>query len=374
MKKLFLSALIFFFLLGCKKDIYKPMLLTNSSDKSTKQATGSLLLNKLDYFKLLTHEFLTSAKNSQDFKKWIYESCYAQDSGDYYVPVYDLLDKNERLGYCYWDVNKANYIREEIVDKIKEIDVLNDEIYGSPIVFVTSLEDINIDSLSMNIPITNPIACIGLEYDSITTYCPGYSIDFKDSLICVSTTIDENYAWSHDVWVFGQEEPGVENGIVNLGNNLNFFLSRVDGAAEYGGIVKVSNISKLESWVGGKLEFSFYVYGGAGTQLSYVKFPRIKRKHFKDQNWYDYNSFLFYWNRANIGDWQIEGWIERDGGKSSAISVSIPPPPNYPGPSITLSIPAEDRDDDCGRKIVQFSDPITTIYPISYMSFKRKSL
>lgn len=277
------------------------------------------------------------------------------------------------MGYYYWDRNKASYIREEILDKIKEIDILNNVNYTAPMVFIPFLEDINLDSLIKNIPLANPKACIGLEYDTLTTYCPGYDLDWKDSLINILTIIDEDYAWGHDVWVFSQEEAGVDGSTANFLNFSGDSYSRVDGGAEYGGIVKVDNIGKIESWIAGKLEFSFYIYGSNGTQIHSMKLPPVKRKNFKNQAWYDYNIFLFNWNRANIGDWQIEGWIERDGGKSSSINVTIPPPPGYPGPSISISMPSEDEDDDCGRKIVQFSDPITTVYPISYMNFKRKN-
>lgn len=374
MKKLLrISLLISIFFVSCKKEMYETKVSNEVKNKIENKSFVNNTLTKLDYFKLLAQEFLTSAKNSQEFKKWLYESCYAQDSGDYYISVYDLLSKNEDLGYYYWDRNKASYIREEIIDKIKEIDVLNNDCYTAPIVFIPFLEDINLDSLTKNIPLANPKACIGMEYDTTTTYCPGYDLDWKDSLNSISTIIDEEYAWTHEVWVFSQEEAGVESGTVSLTSVLNTSTSRIDGGAEYGGIVKVNSLGQLESWIAGKLEFTFYVYNPSGTQISYIKFPGVKRKNFKNQAWYDYNSFLFYWNRATIGDWQIEGWIERDGGNSSPISVSIPPPTGYPGPNVSITIPSENLDDDCGRKIVQFSDPISTVYPISYMNFKRKN-
>jgi hypothetical protein len=148
---------------------------------------------------------------------------------------------------------------------------------------------------------------------------------------------------------------------------------RFDGQIENGGIIQVTNISAIESWVANRLEFRYYVYSSNGTKVKDKSFGRWKRKHFKDLKWHDFNDFLFYWNVSNIGNWNVEGWIEEDGGQSASIQYTIPPPPGQPGVGVSVNIPSRQRDDNMGQTIIQFSDPITTVYGISYANIKRKN-
>lgn len=67
-----------------------------------------------------------------------------------------------------------------------------------------------------------------------------------------------------------------------------------------------------------------------------------------------------------------EKWIERDGGKSNAITISIPPASGTNAPAITVNIPSEERDDDLGLATVQFTDNIDQVYNISYANIKRR--
>jgi hypothetical protein len=106
------------------------------------------------------------------------------------------------------------------------------------------------------------------------------------------------------------------------------------------------------------------------------KFSKTKRKYFKDGKWYDFKAFIVNWNIFNLGQFHFEKWIERDGGRSASISIPLPgiaatsSTPAIPGATVT--VPSEDRDDDLGLQIVQFSDNLSQIYSISYMDFKRK--
>ena len=67
-----------------------------------------------------------------------------------------------------------------------------------------------------------------------------------------------------------------------------------------------------------------------------------------------------------------EKWIERDGGKSASITISIPPPPGSSGVTTTVSFPSKERDDDMGLTTIQFTDNINQVYNISYANIKRK--
>jgi hypothetical protein len=129
---------------------------------------------------------------------------------------------------------------------------------------------------------------------------------------------------------------------------------------------------KIESWVHGKLEFKYFVISSNGTKIKEKGFGKWARKYFKDRKWKDFSDFLAYWNRANIGDYQVEAWIEEDGGQSNSYSISMPAQNGAPGYSV--NVPSHDRDDKLGQSIVQFTDPLATVYGITYMNFKRKFL
>lgn len=114
-----------------------------------------------------------------------------------------------------------------------------------------------------------------------------------------------------------------------------------------------------------------------------LKFPKVKRKHFKNKKWYDYDVSLFNWNLSTIANYNIEKWLERDNGLSeSTLEISIPgtsfkpatnTTPAQPAlPGTKVSIKYRRGDEDLGTSIVQFSDKIDRTYNLGQANFKRK--
>ncbi len=74
--------------------------------------------------------------------------------------------------------------------------------------------------------------------------------------------------------------------------------------------------------------------------------------------------------------------MERDGGGSTEVTISIPGSSYKPATSTTPVIPAfagttvkvsaKKGDDNLGTNIVQFSDDLTQVYNLGKMNFKRK--
>ena len=257
------------------------------------------------------------------------------------------------------------------MNEIRAIDALE------PVVFIPFLEDKTQSWITNNqYPTTVPDGVIRDEYDTTTNLCAGYTLNSSNVLTAKSLNISETYAWANDLWVFGSEENLEADNMVaaNAKNDqLEIVSNRFNGQAEYGGIIQVTNLNKLEHWIMGKLEFRYLVYNANGTIIKDKRFGKRKRNEFRNQVWKDFNDFIFYWNTGNIGNWTIEHWIEEDGGNSSSISYSVPPPQGQTGPTVSITIPSKSKDDDLGRTIIQFTDPISTAYGVTYANIKRKN-
>lgn len=223
---------------------------------------------------------------------------------------------------------------------------------------------------------------------------PGYKLSTENKLV-FDRMVTEEDAWKNDVYVVGPEEnveyvrdPCVEQilkdgDVISLpcddwggsggGGGSTSSNIRKDGRAEYGGRVQVvTNLNDIEHWINGKLEFRMVVAGvknNAATVINDIPFPKRRRKNFKNRKWYDYNQFLFNWNKSNLGNFNVEKWIERDGGSSTTVSISVKP---KDAPAVSLSVTVKSEDQDLGQSIVQFTDPLTTVYGLGMVNFKRK--
>jgi len=329
---------------------------------------GATVVDKL---KSLAQAFLSDARLSSNFKKAIYNECLKEKYDDTYIPVRDLIAMNDTL--LLWNTTRKQYI-QGLVDEILAFG------QNQPVVFIPFVEDKPASWIINNeYPTGVPDAVIKDEYNSSTQKCPGYTLDQSDNLVAKGLDIDEAYAWANDLWLFGAEE-GVPINDTTIGHSLNLdetgYTSRVNGQAEFGGIIQVTDFSYIEPWVDGRPEFRFVVSNSSGAIIKDKEFPKRKRKDFKSPKWYDFNEFIAYWNISNIGNWMIEGWIEQDcrGGTCNNETVSQTFPAPCSGcPSTTISYQKKRTDYDMGRTIIQFTDPIATTYGISYSNIKRKN-
>ncbi|MBK7097561.1 MAG: hypothetical protein IPH58_03310 [Sphingobacteriales bacterium] len=106
-----------------------------------------------------------------------------------------------------------------------------------------------------------------------------------------------------------------------------------------------------------------------------VDFSAVKRKHFRDQKWYDFNYFICNWFTDLHGKIMIEHWVEYDGGTSGSITINGSYPSSCagcPSTSYSYSIKKDSNDDDLGSAFISFYDSKLQIYNISYANIKRK--
>jgi len=345
-----------------------------------KPVTDIELLNQ--YEKVMIEVLKMSKK--QDFRQFIFEQALKQKDGDYDIYIDDIVNKQKN------NLNLGNSVSilEQLSSKIKsEPDGLR------PLVFYpkaeTLEEKIAFKSFSAKNDLQEPVVVYRGPYNDDYS-APGFTLGTNDELV-FDRMVTEEDAWANDVYVVGPEEnvpfivdncneqqknfPVIDYncGGGGSGGGGSSTTTRVDGRTEHGGIVQVLDMNAIEHWTAGKFEFRIIVAGLQGsisTVIRDVKYPKRARRNFRNHKWYDYGTFLFNWNTSNLGQYNIEKWMELDGGRSSSTTITAPPQNGAPGVSVT--IPSQSRDDDLGLSIVQFTDPLTTVYGISYMNFKRK--
>jgi len=374
--KNYVLAFVAIFFIGCKKN----EILNNPKNSIT---------NASEAYKAIAAVIIETAKDNAKFRTIAYQECSKQKYGDYYVKLNELISLNDQ--HKYWD--KA--ISDKLLDlqKLSKRDGNNDVI-----IFIPSIENhpekaqINNSNLVAVRRIPNadgmvsesneshgyryqdPMGVIADEYDNATKTCPGYIV-VMNGVLRFFQTIDEEFAWEHDVWVIGEEENlPAESMIAADQSTFIESHSRFEGRAEFGGIVKVENWSLVEPWVRGKPEFRILVYSSNDGRL--VKdhpFPKWKRKHF-DNRFFNFggNLRLHNWNRSNLGNYTTEKWIELDGGWSQPIKTSITYKDQF-GNTVTTTaeVKGQNKDDDLGLTMIQFMDNINQEYSLSGIKIKR---
>ena len=354
---LFIAATIFF--ISCKK---------NDLEKQDNLAVTDVT----KAYKEIASQILTTAKSNDNFRTLAYSECNKQKFGDYYVKLNELISLNS--SHNYWDaatVNNLKALQNSISQKTGR-DV---------IIFIPSIEKHpekaaanKANGLQLRTEvIQDPIAVIAEEFVPIDQTSPGYIVDNNGTLTFYQT-IDESFAWENDVWVVGEEEiVSPENMVAAPEDTATLIYARVQGGAEYGGIVKVTNWSLVEPWILGKPEFRMVTYKGAGTATTIAdkSFGKWRRANFNGQ-FKDFNYFLYYWNTPNIGDYTSEKWIEEDGGTWFTLTFGVKIKILGVETTVGVSLPLKNNDDDLGLSLIQFTDPISTVYSQSGIEIKRK--
>lgn len=349
-----------------------------------------------DYSEVMK-EVLEMAKDSE-FRTYVYQETKNQsDLGEDYVVNLDNVAKtySAKNGKHSKSAAKITTLASKIQSKYPD---------NTPMVFFPkseTLEDLVKANKGFDVAknMDEPLAVLKGAYNDDYS-APGYKLDTQGKLV-FDRMVTEDYAWNNDVYVIGAAEnvqgfaapcdmmksgDCYSGGGGTGGGSGTSSNSRVNGRQEYGGRIQVvSNLNEIEHWFSGKLEFRMIVsgvQGSVGTVIVDFPFPKVKRKEFKDKKWYDYNAFLFNWNLSNLGDYNVEKWIERDGGSTTEVSISIPGSAYKPAtsttpaqpafPGTTVKVTSKRDDDDLGTNIVQFSDNLTQVYNLGKMNFKRK--
>lgn len=320
----------------------------------------------VDNFRLLMKEILITAENSSDFQRHVIQECYATEAagGDYEVKISRLLELNQTYDFFGSRAATIHQLTSDII--------ADENNHEEPIIFVPFIEDRDADSVLQNCTSRVPEAVLAADYNPATQECPAYTLS-GDDLYHTSARINEEYAWANPVWVFNQFENVGPGEIYNHDPVSPTAGHRLDGRREYCGNIQVTDLGAIESWASGQVELRVIIYQQNGQKIKDKKFKKVKRKHFRDLQWYDYNEFVVYWNINNVGNYMLEQWYEVDGGGSVNFSQSYPAPtPGFPSISVSYSI--GDYDDDMGQIMVQFTDPLSTEYPITNANFKRRNI
>ncbi len=321
-------------------------------------------------YKEIASIVLSTAKTNNNFRTIAYTECNKQKFGDYYVKLDELLNINNTNKF--WD--------DATVLKLKNLEKsVTESKHNDVIIFIPSIEKhpekatVNQFQARGNF-YQEPVAVIASEYNDPTMACPGYIVENNGKLTYYKA-IDESFAWENDIWVIGEEENvSPENMVAAPEDTAKLTYARVNGGAEFGGIVKVTDWSKVEPWVAGKPEFRIVVYKGAGTATTIKDkgFGKWRRANFNNQ-FKDFNEFLFNWNQANIGDYTSEKWIEEDGGPSFTLNFGVKIKILGVESTVGVSLPIQNKDDDLGLTLIQFSDDITQVYGMTGIEIKRKN-
>ncbi|TAE18651.1 MAG: hypothetical protein EAY72_00520 [Bacteroidetes bacterium] len=338
-------------MVSCKKESHVHNEVGNFQEahKSSRALMGALLKNAKD----------------REFKAVVLNECLKQKKGDYYVTIRDLCEALNNDG-------KYNAIVKELTNLA---DLYKNEHGGvEPILFYPRAETIEESSRNRetDLPYQGQQEAIGVIQDVFNPdySSPGFIVNDGNQLVFLQN-ITEEYAWDNDVWVIGQEE------LVSDENMLpaleEFTASRVQGQREIGGIIQVTDLNAIEHWTSGKFEFKMNILNSSGVLINSRGFGRDKRRNFRNNRWRDYNSFIANWNTSTFGAWMYENWWEEDGGQSNSVTISFPPPSGQSGPTVSTTIPSRNLDDNLGVGTVQFTDPITQIYNITHMNFRRRN-
>jgi len=340
----------------------------------------------LNQYEEVMKEVLKMSKE-QNFREYVFNSALKQIDGDYDVFIDDILTSQKNKPAFIKSIAKLESLSSNIKSKSDGL---------RPLVFYPKAETLEEKIAQKNFNAKNdlqqPVVVFrGPHNDDYSA--PSFMLDANDELV-FDRMVTEEDAWTNDVYVVGPEE-GVPYIVDNCneqrknsapdelleygcgggatgGGTSGASTTRVDGRAEYGGNLQVLDRNAIEHWTAGKFEFRLIVAGVQGsvsTVIKDIKYPKRARRNFKDKKWYDFKTFLFNWNTSNLGQFNVEKWMELDGGKSASTSVKIPS--QNGGPETSVTVPSENRDDDLGLSLVQFTDPLTTVYGISYMNFKR---
>ncbi|MHA4737357.1 hypothetical protein [Dyadobacter sp. MSC1_007] len=340
MKKMFTSFLVGSFCLGFFGQCASPLF-----EKAETMVSSNASVRELQ-FKIM-QEILTLAQD-EEVRRFILSECLKQKRGEYDVFVKDIIES-------YREVERFRGPVSRLENLVRLIKPKQDD--NEPIVFYPRAETIEDDIVAnprariADLELGEPIGVLQADADSVMAgpgpatgrlasdgqpapppvepwdpSLPGYQYE-SNGVWIATTTVSEEFAWENDVFVIGSDE-----NVEKYGE-----LLRTEGGPEYAGLIQVTNLNSIEHWTSGKLEMKVVIHSATGIEISNKSFPKVKRKYFRDQAWYDYNTFVANWNTPVIGAYMIENWWEKDGGGTSSSTISQPASNGFPAFSYTIN-------------------------------------
>jgi hypothetical protein len=321
---------------------------------------------KLNTLRKETLTLLLQTAKSNEVKKLVLNECLKQSHGDYYVKITDLSSKLRNIPGNETAADKLASLAQKTKIESGGRDAIlfypraeTIENYRKQRTRARAYEEQLYDPIGVYQEVFNP------DYSS-----PGYIVNNGYDLVFYQN-VSEDYAWENDVWVIGEEENVSDENLVAALEDIS--VARVQGQPEYGGIIQCTDLNAIEHWTSGKLEFKILVLNASGAKISQRGMGKSKRMYFRDQKWKDFGHFIGNWNTNTFGNWMYENWWEEDGGQSNSVTITMPPPAGQPGPTVSITVPSKNKDDDLGLATIQFSDPITQVYNLTNANIKRRN-
>lgn len=394
----FVILIVFF--LSCKK----------SSDTDNSY-TGNSQIDKVSIEKQYTDltsvkkaimaNILNSVQANSVFKTIVENECLKQKTGDYTVALDRLIELNAQNSFI--PIGSAN----ELISLVKQMKKFRPNEIPNLYVPVMEKRDLKEKSnkgqetgsqgnaritmvdqdneIGKMVSANNNVS--GSEVSRVPEvnacapgYYFGYIIDDGGSLT-YSNCIDEQLAYTTDVWVLGYEEtvsPGNMiassfDGYTGGYTGGGLVASRIQGRTEYGGRIQVTNLGNIEPWVRGKPEFKHFVYNSAGTLIHEHAFGKLRRSHFNGSDWISLHCTIGNWNTSVWGDITYERWIEENRGTSITLTQTITTTNNGVTSTYVINTPLKSEDSNLGLANIQFTDPTAWQPPLAlgnYSSFK----
>lgn len=385
------------------------LVISSASCKKENHRTEELIVNQyatlIEVKQAMMQHLLIVARKSPEFRKLVENECLKQVRGDYNVSL-DRLIELDKLSSVIPQEDKAVFY--SLTKQMKQF--RNGEM---PIVFVPIMENrdpkyITKLSRSMTIEKYKPSEKItivdqdgevspfklqkednpaiqakttsegkdGLPEGCVAPYYyPGYILDNYGNLT-YSDCINFEMAWETDVWVLGYEEDVHPDNMQAHPNDVDPYTpfqvnsTRYNGNPERLGLIQILDLSQIEPWTRGKPEFIVTVHDEFGTQIYNMPTLKWRRKHFHNQQWFNYNLLLGSWNVAQWGNIQYESWISDNGGPSTPYTSTISYNSNGVTYSTTISVPRKERDIFLGMINVQFTDQPFKIPLLAHLWYK----
>lgn len=367
-------------LTSCKKDYH-----INQDPTVVQYAT------LIEVKEAMMHQLLVIARKSPEFRNSVEEESLKQVRGDYNVSLDRLIDIDKHSSIIPTEQKAVFYSLTKQMKQFRKGEM--------PIIFVpimenrdpkyklTFLTNMTIEKSTRNDKITivdqdgdvSPFKKEPQVINAVTNksssegkeglpegcvapyYYPGYILDNYGNLT-YSDCIDFEMAWETDVWVLGYEEDVHPDNMLAHPNDVDPYTpfqvssTRANGNPERLGLIQILDLSQIEPWTRGKPEFIVTVNDQFGNQIFSHPTKKWRRKHFQNQQWFNYDLLLGSWNTAQWGNIQYESWVSDNGGESDPYTTSVNNVVNGVTITTTISVPKKQRDIFLGMVNVQFTD------------------